>query len=83
MIGKDKYNIINWDEEEDTSTSKRNNAMKGRRNNEDLNFICLTCDGVFPYTDRVNDERANKTKTIPSSNIKVPIMCRKCFSKLK
>ena len=55
--------------------------MKGRRNNEDLNFICLTCDGVFPYTDRVNDERANKT--IPLSNIKVPIMCRKCFSKLK
>ena len=55
--------------------------MKGRRNNEDLNFICLTCDDVVPYSKRVDDERANKT--VPSNHIKVPIMCRKCFNKLK
>lgn len=55
--------------------------MKGRRPYNELNFICLTCDGVFPYTDKVNDKRANQT--IPLSKIKVPIMCRKCFSKLK
>ena len=55
--------------------------MKGRQPNDALNFICLTCDGIFPYIDRVNDKRANKK--MPLSRIKVPIMCKECFSKLK
>ena len=59
--------------------------MKKRRPYNELNFICLTCDGVFSYTERVHNpiaEKIIKDKRDKRGCTKTPIMCKECFSKL-
>jgi hypothetical protein len=45
------------------------------------NFICLTCDGVFSFSERVNDYRAMKLIKNSAHTARFPIMCEECFLK--